>query len=131
MKHWQSLKQLLELYGVDDLKGGGRWFYDLVMAAQALRYTSGYTARDYAAGFRREAKLSAIVYASCMKRACWALFDASEQELAEIGLRSFGGVYDLAEAIVDALPDKLDEYEKAYGEAVAKKLQQLGISPSR
>lgn len=131
MNNWQSCCELLDLYGVDRRTYGGAYFAQLLTRGLALREVSDYTVRDYAAGVRKEIALSPLVYASIMKRACWAFYEASDAELKEMGLRPFSSVYDLAEAILDATPEKPDALDIAAAQGCAELLRKYGIRPSR
>ena len=130
MQHWETLHDLLDLYGVDYNRGGGQLFDELVTKGRMLRYTSRYTVRDLAAGIRTDRKWSPLVYASIMKRALVPLLYATPGELEALGLTVERlNVYDLAEAIIDVLPCELDELEYATGQGLAGGLVKLGILP--
>ena len=125
------MDDLAELYGIDTTKGGGRLFADLVLYGYVLRHGTDYTVRDYACSVRREKRISPLVYSSMIKRACWQLFAAGTDELAEMGLREFANIYELAEAVIDGLPQELTEAGQELQRRAVERLQRLDIEPRK
>lgn len=128
-RHWKNLGELLDLYGIDSSRGGGEMFSQLVICTWVLR-GSGYHARDYAAAYRREAKISPLVHCSLMKRAAWQLLDASDDELKEMGLHPHArNVYALADAIAAAMYEVHTAEDERMMQLLVKRMEQLHVYP--
>lgn len=128
-RHWKNLGDLLDLYGIDSSRGGGELFSQLVLCTWVLR-GSGYHARDFAAAYRREAKISPLVHCSLMKRAAWQLFDASDDEMKEMGLQPHGrSVYALADAIAQAMDEPRTEEDERMMQQLVKRMEALHVYP--
>lgn len=128
-RHWKNLDDLCDLYGIDKSRGGGALFWELVMCTWVLN-GSGYHARDYAAAYRREAKISPLVYCSLMKRAVWQLLDASDEELMEMELQPHHrNVYDLAEAIAAAMEQERTPDDEEMLQKLVERMKQLHVYP--
>lgn len=128
-RHWKNLGELLDLYGIDSSRGGGELFSQLVICTWVLR-GSGYHARDYAAAYRREAKISPLVHCSLMKRAAWQLLDASDDELKEMGLYPNGrSVYAMADAIAAAMYEVHTAEDERMMQQLVKRMEALHVYP--
>lgn len=128
-RHWKNLDELLDLYGIDRNRGGGELFTQLVLCTWVLR-GSGYHARDYAAAFRLDAKISPLVHCSLMKRAAWQLLDASDDEMKEMGLQPHGrSVYALADAIAEAMDEPRTEEDERTMMQLVKRMEALHVYP--
>ena len=105
-------------------------FLDLVTISRLLRGT-GYDARRYAAYYRRMIKnISPMLHCTLMKRAAWQLLDASDDELAEMGLEPHRrNVYDLADAIAAAIDDELDSDDLELQREFIRRFKLAGITP--
>lgn len=126
---WKNLGELLDLYGIDGSRGGGKMLADLIAITRLLRGT-GYDARSYAAWYRRWAKISPMVHCSLMKRAAWQLLDASDDELAEMGLQPHRrNVYDLADAVSAACETEPDAGDLAARDELIRRFKLAGITP--
>lgn len=126
---WKNLGELFDLYGIDSKRGGGELFAQLVLCTWVLR-GSGYHARDYAAAYRREAKISPLVHCSLMKRAAWQLLDASDDELKEMDLHPTGrNVYALADAIAAAMWEVHTAEDERMMHQLVKRMEALNVYP--